>query len=138
MRMLCVVRHRYLSEHLCRYFDALGMDTVPCVGLRNARALAASSDVDVMICDYDLLVTAWRGAWASEAAASRVPILAVSLTRQPGDAHVLDVNRIGGFLYLPTLSPEDAHRAIAGVRRTRGITPPNVLPWPGQTAPQLR
>ena len=33
MRMLCVARHRFLSEHLCRYFEALGMDAVPCVGL---------------------------------------------------------------------------------------------------------
>ena len=53
------------------------------------------------------------------------------MTRHPGEVHVLDVNGIAGFLYLPTLDAEDACRLLAAVRRkTGGINPPSVLPWP--------
>ncbi len=65
---------------------------------------------------------------------SGIPLIAVSLTRHPGDAHLLDTNGIAGFLYLPTLEREDAQRLLSAVRRKRGrVNPPNVLPWPGPT-----
>ncbi len=137
--MLCVARHRFLAEHLCRYFDALGMDTVPGVGLAEAKRMIGATELDVVICDYDLLVSRSLASWEADAAASRVPLVAVSLTRHPGDAHIMDMSGIAGFLYLPTLSADDARRILAGVRRTRGISPPNGLTWPGHTpAPQLR
>lgn len=140
MRMLCVARHPYLSEHFCRYFDQLGIDAIPCVGLADATSRIAADAPDAVICDYDLLATAPRATWQSDPVLANVPIIAVSLTRHPGDAHLLDAGGIAGFLYLPTLEPEDAHRVLAAVRAKRGgIMPPNVLPWPGQTsAPQLR
>src|SRR5512146_1275117 len=139
MRVLCVGRHRYLSEHLCRFFGELGMDTLPAVGLDEAMQLTSSSDPDAIICDYDLLATAPLDAWEQHAQAARVPVIAVSLTRHPGEAHLLDANGIAGFLYLPTLEPEHATRLLAAVRPKRdGINPP-VLPWPGTTsAAQLR
>src|SRR5262245_39829744 len=137
MRMLCVARHPYLSEHLCRYFDGLGMDTIPCVGLGDATARLAAGDIDMVICDYDLLTGLAPDALAACLHMEHVPVIAVSLTRHPADASGLE--GIAGFLYLPTLQPEDAHRVIAGARRNRGITPPTVLQWPGPTsAPQLR
>lgn len=132
MRVLCVARHQYLSEHLCRFFGELGMDTLPAVGLDEAMTLTSSTDPDAIICDYDLLATAPLGDWEQHAQAAHVPVIAVSLTRHPGDAHLLDANGIVGFLYLPTLQPEDAKRLLNAVRRDRGITPPDVLPWPGQ------
>jgi hypothetical protein len=53
------------------------------------------------------------------------------MTRHPGEVHVMDVNGIAGFLYLPTLDAEDACRLLAAVRRKTGaINPPSVLPWP--------
>jgi CheY-like chemotaxis protein len=140
MRALCVGRHPYLSEHLGRFFGNLGVDCTPCVGLAQAIALVPSHDPDAVICDYDLLATASLARWENDPVLAAVPVIAVSLTRHPGDAHLLDVNGIAGFLYLPTLEPEDAQRMLAGAQRKRPrITPPSSLPWPA-TSPvaQLR
>ena len=136
MRMLCVARHRFLSEHLCRYFDGLGMDTVPCVGLRQAKsAMAATTELDVVICDYDLLATT---------SADRVGVRpgGVGGPGRRGEPDAASGRRAWArrerhrrtSSTCRRSSPEDAHRVFAGVRRTRGITPPNVLPWPGHDA----
>jgi hypothetical protein len=141
MRALCVARHPILSEHLCRFFDELGVDTVPCVGAGDTLEAASVRDVDLIICDYDLLATMPIAMWETDAIVRELPVIAVSLTRHPDDVHLLDVNGIAGFLYLPTLDPEAAQRLLAAVRRTRGgINPPDVLPWPAPTpiAQQLR
>jgi len=134
MKVLCVGRHPFLSEHLCRFFEPLGVDAIPCVGIREAAALAPAHEPDAIICDYDLLATMSLAEWEQEPAVAAVPVIAVSLTRHPGEAHLLDINGIAGFLYLPTLDREDARRLLATIRpkRTR-IDPPNVLPWPGTT-----
>jgi DNA-binding NarL/FixJ family response regulator len=134
MRVLCVGRHPFLSEHLCRFFEAFGVDTVPCVGAADAVGLIPLHRPDAVICDYDLLATMALETWEKNPAFGGLPVIAVSLTRHPGEAHLLDVNGIAGFLYLPTLQPADAHRVLAGVRGDRGgINPPNVLSWPGKT-----
>jgi CheY-like chemotaxis protein len=140
MRVLCVARHRFLSEHLCRYFEALGVSTTPCVGVHDALASIALHNPDVVICDYDLLVTMPLAEWEQDPALREIPVVAVSLTRHPGEAHLMDVNGIAGFLYLPTLDPADARRLLAGVRRNRGgVTSPDRLTWPGTTpVAQLR
>jgi hypothetical protein len=68
-----------------------------------------------------------------------VPIIAVSLTRHPGDAHLADVNGIAGFLYLPTLEPRKRSACSSAVRRKRGVaTPPNCSRGQGQPTPQFR
>ena len=132
MKALCVGRHQFLSEHLCRFFDELGIDTVPCVGVADAIAAVPAHDPDFVICDYDLLATISLANWETDPVLSSIPIIAVSMTRHPGEAHLLDVNGIAGFLYLPTLDPSDAHRVLSAIRRTRGgINPPSVLPWQG-------
>jgi DNA-binding NarL/FixJ family response regulator len=132
MRALCVGRHEYLSEHLCRFFEKLGVAAFPCVGVADAPKLMAQHDPDVVICDYDLLATTSLADWEQDRALSGVPVIAVSLTRHPGEAHLMDVNGIAGFLYLPTLVPEDAQRLLTAVtHKGRGITPPTVFPWPG-------
>ena len=136
MRVLCVGRHPYLSEHLGRFFEKLGVDTIPCVGMSEAVELASAHDPDAIICDYDLLLATSRTSWETDPVLSRVPLIAVSLTRHPGEAHLFDISDIAGFLYLPTLEPEDAQRVLEAVRQKRGgggINPPNVLPWPGTT-----
>jgi hypothetical protein len=140
MRLLCVARHQFLSEHLARFFEKFGVDTVPCVGFSEAIRLAAEQDADAVICEYDLLATIPLAQWETDPGLSETPIVAVSLTRHPGEAHLLDVNGIAGFLYLPTLEPQDAQRMLAAVRRKRGaINPPDVLPWSGTTpVTQLR
>ncbi|HTE45682.1 MAG TPA: hypothetical protein VK636_10595 [Gemmatimonadaceae bacterium] len=134
MRLLCVGRHQFLSEHLGRYFETLGVDTIPCVGVNDVMRMVADHEPDAVVCDYDLLATVSLDAWEKDPVLSRVPFIAVSLTRHPGEAHLLDVNGIAGFLYLPTLQREDAQRVLDVVRQRRGsINPPNALPWPGTT-----
>jgi hypothetical protein len=108
--------------------------------MAEAQASIATSHPDAVICDYDLLATMPIASWESDPAVADVPVIAVSLTRHPGEAHVLDVNGIAGFLYLPTLEADDAQRLLAAVRRkSGGINPPHVLQWPGTTpVAQLR
>jgi len=133
MRVLCVARHPFLSEHLGRFFERLGVDTMPCVGLRDALDLAPKYDVDAVICDYDLLATASLDAWATDPSLALRPVIAVSLTRHPGEAHLADADCIAGFLYLPTLEPDDAQRVLAAVRRRRNVLQSsNDYPWPAQ------
>ena len=134
MRVVCVGRHQYLSEHLGRFFESLGLDCITCVGLDEATTMVASYDPEAVICEYDLLATMSLGVWESDPVLGSVPVIAVSLTRRPGEGHLIDLNEIAGFLYLPTLDPEDAHRVLGAVQRKRaGINPPTVLPWPGTT-----
>ena len=131
MRVLCVGRHRFLAEHFCRFFDGLGVDTMGCVGMGEAVEAIKAGHLDAVICDYDLLVTMPLTSWETDPILSGVPLIAVSMTRHPGEVHVMDVNSIAGFLYLPTLDAEDASRLLAAVRRKTGaINPPSVLPWP--------
>jgi hypothetical protein len=56
-----------------------------------------------------------------------MPVIAVSLTRRPHEAHLLDVNGIAGFLYLPLLDRDAAMRIIsaaAAVSRNRYVPSP--------------
>ena len=134
MRLLCVTRHPFLSEHLCRYFEDLGFDTVACVGMHEAMDMVPTHDVDAVVSDYDLLSSVPLDRWEQDEILSATPIIAVSLTRHPGEAHLNEATAIAGFLYLPTLQAEDAQRVLKSLPRRRGaITPTNVLPWPGQT-----
>jgi hypothetical protein len=65
-----------------------------------------------VICEYELLATLSLEAW-EKTRCSRMPVIAVSLTRHPQEAHLLDINGIGGFLYLPTLDRDAALRLIS-------------------------
>ncbi|HUF26036.1 MAG TPA: hypothetical protein VMM18_03545 [Gemmatimonadaceae bacterium] len=112
LRALCVGRHRYLSEHLGAFFRELGLETTGVVGLEEALRDARRRAPDLVLCDYDLLATAPLRLWEEDRALSRVPVIAVSLTRRPDEMHLLDVNGIAGFLYLPTLDRETARRAL--------------------------
>jgi CheY-like chemotaxis protein len=110
------------------------METVPCVGLAEAMQLVPKEDPDVVVCDYDLLVTTSLKRWEEDPDLASLPIVAVSLTRHPGEGHLLDINGIAGFLYLPTLNSRDARRVLTAARRKQTvIKPPNVLSWAGST-----
>ena len=96
--------------------------------------MVPTHDVDAVVSDYDLLASVPLDRWEQDEILSTTPIIAVSLTRHPGEAHLNEATAIAGFLYLPTLQAEDAQRVLKSLPRRRGaITPPNVLPWPGQT-----
>ena len=135
MRLLCVGRHPFLSEHLGRFFKELDVETIPCVGLAEAEELVREHRPDAIVCDYDLIATSSLASWEADPELSRVPLIAVSLTRHPGEAHLLDVNGLAGFLYLPTLDREDARRVLAAAQQKRGgvTAPPTALQWPGST-----
>jgi hypothetical protein len=135
MRLLCVGRHPFLSEHFARFFEALDVEAIPCVGMTEAEELVRRHEPDAIVCDYDLLATFSLSSWEGDPALADVPFIAVSLTRHPGEAHLLDVNGIAGFLYLPTLERDDASRVLAAIQRRRGRInpPPAALPWPGST-----
>ena len=134
MRVLCVGRHPFLSAHLCRFFSALGVSTWPAVGLEEAIEAAVEHRPDAVICDYDLLATIPLDGWERDPLLSRVPVIAVSLTRRPNEVHVLDVNGIAGFLYLPTLEREQALQVLGAAASSRsvGVSAPVSLPWPPQ------
>lgn len=129
MRVLCIGRHSFLSEHLSSYFRDLGADTTAAVGLEEALRLAPAYRPDAVICDYDLLATLQLDAWERDPLLSRVPVIAVSLTRRPTEVHLLDVNGIAGFLYLPRLEPVDAQRVLGAAMARRALPTPTRLSW---------
>ena len=115
MRLLCVGRHAVLSDHLASLFRDLGAETRSAVGLADAADLAREFAADAVVCDYDLLATVSLTSWERDPLLSRVPIVAVSLTRRPEEVHLLDVNNVAGFVYLPTLEREDGVRLLAAL-----------------------
>jgi hypothetical protein len=122
-----------LSEHLGRFFEKLGVDTIPCVGLQAATEQTPYDQIDAVICDYDLLAALSTDVWESHPLLSTVPVVAVSLTRHPGDAPLRDTVGVAGFMYLPTLDPDAARSMLAAVRRPGAIRPSDALPWLGSS-----
>jgi DNA-binding NarL/FixJ family response regulator len=120
LRALCVARHSFLSEHIARYFAQMGVSTTNAVGLASAVRVAAVDSPDVVICDYDVLASVPRQEWENDVLLSSTPVIAVSLTRHAEELHLLDVNGIAGFLYLPTLEQVPALRILhAAAKRPR-------------------
>jgi len=124
LRALCIARHSFLSEHIARYFAQMGIATTDAVGLEAAVKSAGEILPDVVICDYDLLATISLEMWENDRLLSKTPVIAVSLTRHAEELHLLDVNGIAGFLYLPTLERAPAlrilHAAAAGPKYALG------------------
>lgn len=90
----------------------MGLATTNAVGLDVALDMAAGTTPDVVICDYDILATLPLEKWEHDSLLSRTPVIAVSLTRHAEELHLLDVNGIAGFLYLPTLEQAPALRIL--------------------------
>jgi len=134
MRLLCVGRHAYLSEHLCRYFRELGADCEPAVGARDAVAVATRYEPHAIVCDCDLITPALLEDWAREPTLTDVPLLAVSLTRRPEDLPPVELLDVAGVLYLPALEKEQVLKLLAGAERRRGVT--SSFGWPPLAAPQ--
>ncbi len=90
----------------------MGVATTGVVGLDAALDKAVELSPDVVICDYDLLATISLESWEGNALLSQTPVIAVSLTRHAQELHLLDVNGIAGFLYLPTLEEAPAMKIL--------------------------
>jgi hypothetical protein len=140
LRALCVGRHPFLSDHFARFFASLGIETEHAVGLDAALAASRAFAPEVIICEYEVLATLPLEAWERDELLCRMPVIAVSLTRRPNEAHVLDVNGIRGFLYLPTLNRDSALRilsAAAAATRNRYIPAPVASSMIRETEPAL-
>jgi DNA-binding response OmpR family regulator len=124
MRLLCVGRHAYLSEHLCRYFRELGADCSAAVGASAALTLATSYEPHAIICDCDLITPALLDEWAVEPRMTDVPLIAVSLTRRPEELPPVELLGVAGVLYLPALERSQMLALLAGAHRHRGVVPP--------------
>ena len=132
MRLLCVGRHAYLSEHLCRYFRGLGADCSAAVGVSEALSLVTRYEPHVIVCDCDLLTPALLDEWAENAQTADVPLLAVSLTRRPEELPPVELMGVAGVLYLPSLDRTRVLALLAGARRRRGVAPP--IDWKSPVA----
>lgn len=117
VRLLCVGRHRYLADHLSEFFRDADVDAACAVGVAEAIEQARALSPDVVVCDYDLLATIPLRSWERDPVLSRTPVVAVSLTRRPDEVHLLDINGISGFLYLPALDRADALRVVQAAAR---------------------
>jgi hypothetical protein len=124
MRLLCVGRHAYLSEHLCRYFRELGAECAAAVGASDAHMVARHFEPHVVVCDCDLITPALLDEWGVAPSLSDVPLVAVSLTRRPEEMPPLEVLGVAGVLYLPALESAQVKALLAGAHRRRGVMPP--------------
>lgn len=127
MVVLCVARHLYLAQHLSRVLGEAGAQTRVAVGLGDAAHIAADCCPDVVAAEYDLLATLPLGAWEHDEVLSRRPVIAVSLTRRPGEWNALDVNGIAGYLYLPEVGAEATMQVLSAAARSI-VRAPESLP----------
>jgi hypothetical protein len=124
MRVLCVGRHAFLSEHLCRFFQDAGAECEPVVGLAEAMRMAALFEPHAVVCDSDLITPALLDSWTREPALATVPVLAVSLTRRPAESAPAETSGLAAVVYLPGLSREQAAALLVSVCRPRGVAAP--------------
>jgi chemotaxis response regulator CheB len=117
MRVLCVGRHAYLSEHLCRYFRDVGAECESAVGAAEVLPMAARCEPQVVIADYDVLSPALLDAWAREPMLADIPVLAVSLTRRPEETLPATMSGTAAVVYLPSLDREQAAALLASMHR---------------------
>jgi chemotaxis response regulator CheB len=124
MRVLCVGRHAYLSEHLCRYFSTVGAECEPAVGAAEVLPMVARWEPEVVVADFDVLSPALLDAWAREPQMAVLPVLAVSMTRRPGETLPADLCGTAAVVYLPALDREQAAALLASVHRPTAVRSP--------------
>lgn len=134
MRVLCVGRHVYLSEHMCRFFRGLGAECESVVGVAPVIPAAARFEPHIVIGDSELLTAPLLDAWSGEPVLSGTPVLAVSLTRRPDEAGPA-LPGLAGVIYLPALDREQATAILAGAYRPRGVDAPPAWRMPRTPAP---
>jgi hypothetical protein len=124
MRLLCIGRHEYLSEHLCRFFRDLGTQCEPAVGIGDAVTVASAFEPHLIVAECDLLSPVVLDRWSREPVLSDVPVLAVSFTRRTEENISADLCGLAGVIYLPALDRASALSLLEGVRRPRGVDVP--------------
>lgn len=124
MRVLCVGRHAYLSEHLCRLFGEVGAECEPAVGGPEALRIAARFEPHVVVCDSDLVTPALLVSWALEPMLADVPVLAVTLTHRPDDHATGASNELAAAVYLPALQRAQVSSLLSCLPRSQRVAPP--------------
>ena len=131
MRVLCVGRHAFLSEHLCRVFGTVGAVCEPVIGTSGVARAAARFEPQVIVCEGDLLTTPVLESFARERALADVPVLAVSLSPRPDDVvpadlHATDLHATDptAVIYLPALNRQQIAALLDSVRRPHGVSAP--------------
>ena len=117
MKVLCIGRHRYLSDFLADYFRDATLHTTPVVGVAEAEHAAEGTAFDTVVCDYDLVSPLSADRWSHCPHLSGVPVVAVSLSRRAEETPALDAAALALYLYLPSVAPSDARRMVAAMRR---------------------
>lgn len=131
LQALCVARHPYIAQHLARFFARAGASTQTAVGIDASATVAQGFQPDVVVCEYELLSALPLDQWERDPLLSRLPVIAVSLSRRPGEVNVLDVNGVAGYLYMPTLSVDTARVLLDGAGRGAVRAPAqSPLAWP--------
>lgn len=127
MRVLCVGRHAFLSEHLCRVFGAVGAVCEPVVGASEVARAAARFEPQVIVCEGDLLSSAVLEGFASEPALADIPVLAVSLTPRADDVVFPELHATdpAAVIYLPALDRLQIAALLSSARRPRGVSTPH-------------
>ena len=124
MRLLCIGRHQYLSEHLCRLFGTLDVQCEIATGVSSAPMAAAHFEPHLVVADGDLLNASVLDAWSRDDALQEVPVLAVSLTRRPEEYTSAELSGVAGVIYLPKLKAGEATALLQGACRPRGVGAP--------------
>ena len=82
------------------------------VGIGDAIPAAHDHVPDVVFCEYDLLATVPLESWERDVLSVLRDVTDLRLTRRSDEMHLLDVNNIAGFFYLPALTEDDARRCL--------------------------
>ena len=108
--VLCVARHKYLSEHVARLFDGFGVDTCTAVGLREAANVTGA--FDAILCDYDLLEPLSEEEWHAWPHLAIDRLIVYSMKCRFDEVPPLAVRGAIRFLYLPLTTREQALQTI--------------------------
>ena len=124
MRLLCIGRHAFLSDHLSRYFRELGGQCEPVVGVTTAPDRARAFEPHLVVVESDLLTPAVLDVWSHDPALHEVPVLAVSLTHRPEECASVELSGLAGVIYLPSLGRGDAISLLRAACPPRGVDLP--------------
>ncbi|MDQ2665764.1 MAG: hypothetical protein M3Z05_07110 [Gemmatimonadota bacterium] len=124
MRLVCVARHVFLAEHLCRIFGELGVQCEHAVGIVAAGELAGSFEPHLVVVEDALLSPTVLDGWGAIRALREVPVLAVSLTHRPEECVSVEMSGLAGVIFLPALNREEVLALMEGAQRPRGVMAP--------------
>lgn len=136
--MLCIGRHQFLSEHLCRLFRDVGAVCEPAVGVAQGLVVARAFEPHLIVVEADLLNSSVLDTWSQESVLAGAPVLAVSLTRRPEESVAVDLCGLAGVVYLPSLNRAGVLALLESARKPRGVdVPPNILISPPRQSAAL-